>query len=465
MKDFTQGNILDQLIRFSVPMLLANLLQAAYSIIDAIWVGRLIGYEAFAAVSATMPLIFLLVSAMIGMTMSTNILIGQAYGSNNIPYLKKVLSNSFVSTLVICVIVTVISIIFTKPLLNILNTPENLKSYAHTFFVISVAGIVFVFCYNWFGAIFRGLGDAKTPLVLLVYSTILNILFVPVLILGFGPIPKLGVAGAALGTVISSFVVLVYAYFFVLNKHPLLNVKNWDFTTDFEIIRKIVGIGTPISLQMIIISLSGVFIISLVNTFGSYVTAAYGIGLRIDQLAFMPAMAIGMSVSSMVAQNLGAKKYDRVKKIFFLSLILSILFSLFFFIIIYGFPKTIASVFTKEPDVIKYTVEYIKIVSFTYFTYSIIFVLQGVVRGAGDTMVMLLMTFVAVVLIRYPFSLVLAKTYLKENGIWLGILASTIIGVVMNYVYYRSNRWKTKTVLPKMVPEEIIDQEIEGNIV
>jgi putative MATE family efflux protein len=465
MKDFTQGNILKQLIQFSVPMLLANLLQAAYSIIDAIWVGRLIGYEAFAAVSATMPLIFFLISAIIGVTLSTNILIGQAYGAKNISYLKKVLSNSFVSTLLICILISVLSIIFTRPLLHILNTPENLKPYAHTFFVISVAGLVFTFGYNWFGAVFRGLGDSKTPLILLVYSTLLNIIFVPILILGLGPIPKLGIAGAALGTVISSFLILLAAYFFILRKHPVLNVHNWDFTPDFEIVKKIFSIGIPISFQMVIMSLSGIFIISLVNGFGPHVMAAYGIGMRLDQLSFLPAMAIGMSVSSMVAQNLGAKKHERVAEILNLSLIISVVFSLFFFVIIYGFPKTVASIFTKEQSVIAFTVEYIKIVSFTYFTFAVMFVLQGVVRGAGDTMVMLVMTFIAIIVVRYPLSLWLSKTALKENGIWFGILASTMIGLIMNYFYYKSGRWKKMTVLPKMTPEEILDQEIEENIV
>lgn len=447
MRDFTQGRILPQLVYFTLPMLFANLLQALYSIVDAIWVGRLIGYEAFAAVSATVPLIFLLVSAIIGLTMSTNILVGLAYGSKNMNYLRRVLSNSFISTFLICLVISLLGIIFSKPLLHLLNTPESLKPYAHIFLIITLVGMIFLFGFNWVSAILRGLGDSKTPLILLIYSTILNILFVPVLIIGVGPIPKLGVAGAALGTVLSSFVMLIFAYVFVLRKHPLLNIHIWDFTLDMEITKKIFLIGIPISFQMIVISLSGILIVSLVNTFGPEVTAAYGIGLRLDQLSLLPAMAIGMSVSSMASQNLAAQKYDRVKELFYLSVAASLLLSFFFFILIYGFPGMVSSIFTKEQSVIAYAVEYIRTVSFTYFLFSIIFVLQGIVRGAGDTMYMSLFTFISVVLIRYPLALILAQSSLKEKGIWVGILVSAILGLLMNYLYYESGRWKNKIVI------------------
>jgi putative MATE family efflux protein len=214
-----------------------------------------------------------------------------------------------------------------------------------------------------------------------------------------------------------------------------------------EITKKIFFVGIPLSFQMIVISLSGILIVSLVNTFGPEVTAAYGIGLRLDQLSLLPAMAIGMSVSSMASQNLGAQKYDRVKELFNLSVAASLLLSFFFFILIYGFPEMVSSIFTEEQSVIAYAVEYIRTVSFTYFLFSIIFVLQGIVRGAGDTMYMSLITFISVVLIRYPLALILAKSSLKEKGIWVGILVSAILGLLMNYLYYASGRWKNRVVM------------------
>lgn len=303
--------------------------------------------------------------------------------------------------------------------------------------------------YNWFAGVLRGLGDSKTPLHLLIVSSVLNVILVPVLIKGVGPLPGLGIAGAALGTIFAGAIMLFIAYYFVLRKHPLLNIRVWDFTIDMSIWRKIFVIGIPASLQMIVISLSGTLIISLVNTFGSQLTAAYGIGIQLDQFAFMPAMAIGMSVSSMVAQNLGARQYDRVKEITKFSILLSLLISLVFFIIVYTFPIQVASLFTKENTVLLLTKEYIRIVSFSYFVFSIMFSLQGILRGAGDTMYMLVFSLIGFVAVRYPLAYTFSKfTVMREQGIWFAILISTFVGLLLNYWYYRSGRWRRKVIVP-----------------
>ncbi|MBU2614866.1 MAG: MATE family efflux transporter [Elusimicrobia bacterium] len=445
MRDFTEGSILKQLVYFTVPMLLANLLQAMYSVVDAIWVGRLIGHQAFAAVSTTVPMIFLLVSAIIGLAMATNILVGHAFGSKNMKYLSKVLTNSFISTGFLCIFISALGIIFSKPLLSLLNTPDEIKPMSNIFLTVTLSGLIFTFMYNWFSGVLRGLGDAKTPLYLLIVSTTLNIIIVPILIIGPGPIPKMGVAGSALGTIISNAIMIVVSYFLVLRKHALLNVRQWDFAIDWDIIKKIFTIGIPISLQMIVISLAGVLMVSLVNGFGTLVTAAYGIGMQLDNLAFMPVMAIGISVSSMVAQNLGALKFDRVKSIMKLSFVLSFFCAVFFFTLIYGFPRFIASIFTKEPAVIMLTVQYTRIVSFSYFLFSGIVILQGVVRGSGDTTIMLIFSIITMIFVRFFLAYALSKyTSLNEIGLWLAIPSSAFIGLLLHYWYYRSGRWKKR---------------------
>lgn len=436
-------------------MLLAHLLQVLYETIDAIWVGRLIGHKAFAAVSATMPIVFLLISAIIGLNIATNILAGQAFGSKNMKLLSKILTNSFLGTVSICIVISILGIVFSNNLLRLVNTPPDIKEDARIFFVIIVSGLVFLCIYNWFSSVLRGLGDSKTPLHLLIVSSILNVILVPILIKGVGPLPALGISGAALGTIFASVIMLFVAYHFVLKKHPLLNIRAWDFTIDMEILRKIFVIGIPASLQMIVISLSGTLIVSLVNTFGSKLTAAYGIGIQLDQFAFMPAMAIGMSVSSMVAQNLGARKYDRVKEITKFSILFSLSISLLFFIIVYAFPIKVASLFTKESTVLVLTKEYIRIVSFSYFIFSLVFSLQGIVRGAGDTMYMLVFSLIGFVVIRYPLAYVLATfTRMGAQGIWTAILISTFAGLLLNYWYYRSNKWKEKVIVPQIEVSE-----------
>ncbi|MFH1368439.1 MAG: MATE family efflux transporter [Elusimicrobiota bacterium] len=452
MRDFTKGSVLEQLIAFSIPMLLANLLQAALGLINAIWVGRLLGHQAFAAVSSTMPIIFFFVSAIIGLTMATNILVGQAFGSKNMAFLAKVLSNSFMSSVVMCVFISALGFMFTPLFLHIMKTPADIVPDARIYLRTMFIGVTFTFIFFWFSGILRGLGDAKTPLYLLIVATVLNIVLVPLLIKGYGPMPGFGIEGAALAPIISNAVMVVLAYFFVLRTHVLLNVHSWDYAVDWYIIKKIFVIGIPMSLQMVLVAMSEIFVVSLVNSFGSSTTAAYGIGMQLDQLSFLPAMAIGMSVSSMAAQNLGAREFDRVKKILKLSILMSLALSTGFFIVIYSFPARIASIFTNEPQVIAITVGYIRIVSISYFFIAVMFALQGVVRGAGDTLYMFLFTLLGLVIIRYPIAVLLIKyTSLREHGIWIAIVLSTIISLALNYWYYRSGKWKNKVLVQKPV--------------
>lgn len=451
MKDFTQGSVLRQLVEFTLPMLLANALQALNNVISGIWVGRLLGHRALAAVSVSTPLLFFMVSAAIGLSIATTILVGQAYGSRNTAYLARLLSNSFLVIAALCLLISALGVVFARPLLRLVNTPPEIEQDAHAFFAITMIGLLFNFAFNWFSAILRALGDAHTPFLLLAAATIINVALIPVLIVGVGPIPALGIAGAAWGTTTANLVVLVVGYLTVLRRHPVVGVRTWHFTIDWNIFKKLVGIGVPASLQMVVASVAGILVMSLVNAFGPDVTAAYGIGMQVDSLSFLPGMAIGMSVSSMVAQNLGAGLHDRVRSVLRLSLLLATCVSAICFVAAMGFPRAIASVFTTQPTVVGHTQVYLRIVAFSYFTFSWMFVLQGVVRGAGDTLIMLLVTFVATVVVRYPLALVLSRyTSLKESGIWLSVLGSTLLGLLLNYLYYASGRWRRRVlVMPR----------------
>jgi putative MATE family efflux protein len=449
IRDFTKGSVLEQLIKFSIPMLLANLLQAVLSLIGAIWVGRMLGYKSFAAISSTMPIIFLFISAIIGLTMATNILVGQAFGSKNMDFLAKVLSNSFMSSVVMCVVISAAGFFLTPLFMHIMKVPPDIMPEARVYLKLMFLGLTFTFIYNWFGAILRGLGDAKTPLYLLIVATVLTVGFTPLFMLGWGPVPRLGLEGVAIASILANTIMVAVAYVFVLRTHVLLNVHTWDYKVEWDIIKKLFTIGIPMSLQMVLVSLSELLVVSLVNSFGSSTTAAYGVGMQLDQLAFLPAMAMGMSVSSMVAQNLGAGELGRVRKILKLSIIMSLCVSTVFFIGIYSFPAKIASIFTKEPHVIATTVGYIRIVTFSYFFIAVMFSLQGVVRAAGDTIYMFFFTLFGLVLVRYPIATLLMKyTSLREHGIWIAIVTSSIIGLLLNYWYYRGGRWQHRVIVP-----------------
>lgn len=239
MRDFTKGSVLKHLLAFALPIILGDFLFSLYNVIDAIWVGKLLGYQALAAVSVTTPLIFFLISILIGLGVSTNTLVAQSYGAKDTTVLTKVLINSYFTIIFLCLGISLFSIVFSNYILEIVNTPPELKGGARTYFVILSAGLIFKFIYRWLTGVLRGLGDSKTPLLLLVVSVVLNIILTPVLIVGFGPVPKLGVAGSALGTVFSALIADVIGYIYLRKKNSLLNISRWRLRIDIHIIKKI----------------------------------------------------------------------------------------------------------------------------------------------------------------------------------------------------------------------------------
>ncbi|MDP8234087.1 MAG: MATE family efflux transporter [Candidatus Saelkia tenebricola] len=448
MRDFTKGNILKSLILFSLPIIIGDILQGIYTIVDAVWVGRLIGYEALAAVSASTPLIFFLLSLIIGINASTNILVAQSFGAKNNDLLSKVLTNSFLTVGVSCVFISCISIIFARNLLKIINTPVSIMEDAYIYLIIILGGLILQAAYYWFSVVLRGLGNSKTPLILLCMSVVLNIVITPLLIVGVGPLPELGIAGSALGTVISTLITTVIGYIYLIRKNQFLDIANWHLKFDKQIIKKIFSLGIPISFQMFIKSLSALLLVALVNTFGPAVIATYGIGIRLDMFAFMPALSIGIAVSSMVAQNLGARRIERVPTILKWALLFSLCIAGIVFAFLNIFSHRIAALFTQNPEVVVNTIRYISIVSFGYILFAIMFSFHGVIRGAGDIKIQLLFTFISLIVFRIPFAYFLANhTMLKEAGIWIAIPAGVFVATVLNLVYYLSGRWKHKMLL------------------
>jgi putative MATE family efflux protein len=442
MRDFTKGNVPKQLIKFALPIIAGNLLQSLYIVIDAVWVGRLLGHQALAAVSATFPILFFLISLLIGLSVATNILVGQSYGAKDRETLSKVLTNSFLAVISLSLSISAVSMFFCSPLLDIINTPGSIKPDAYTYLFIVLAGLIFRAAYNWFGGVLRGLGDSRTPLIILLISVVCNIILTPLLILGIGPLPRLGIAGSALGTIASAFISIFFGYMYLIRKNDLLDIRRWKYKLAFPAIKRLFVVGVPASGQIMVRSLSWVALVALVNKFGTTLIAAYGIGIRIDMFAFMPALSVGMAVSSMAAQNIGGRQIERVPVLLHCSVLVSLFFSVLFYCLVNIFPRAIAGVFTSNEEVIRHTIGYIRIVSLDYFLLPFIFSLQGIIRGAGHTHYLLVFTVISMLLVRVPLAYVLAQyTRLQELGIWLGILLSAFTAVMFNYLYYRSQRW------------------------
>jgi putative MATE family efflux protein len=320
-----------------------------------------------------------------------------------------------------------------------------------------------MFSFNWFSGVLRGLGDSKTPFMLLIISIVLNIILAPVLITGaFGLFPKLGIAGSALATVISQLLTTVYAFIYLAKKNVLLNIFKWNYKFDFAIIKKMFAIGVPVSLQMMINALSAVIIVSFVNRFGPSVIAAFGIGMRIDQFSFMPAMSLGSSVTAMVSQHIGAGKQEKIPEIMFNAMLLSLGFALFFFIPVNLFPHQIASIFTSGAPVGAELGTYFRLDSPTYFAYAAMFAIQGVIRGAGDTIPLTIISLITLLIFRAGIVWGLVSfTHLNQSGIWAGMVISIYVGTILSYLYYKYGNWKQKNLAQLEKKEALSGAEVK----
>lgn len=442
MKDFTTGSIPKLMMKFLVPLLLSNILQALYMLIDAVWAGRLLGPSGVAIVTSAMPVIFLMASLLAGIAIGASILAGQAYGSKNCETLSDIISTSAIGTVILSLVVSVLGIVFCDPLLRLINTPPQLFGGAHIFLAFIIGGIGISSIVQWFSAILNAMGDARTPFKILLISLFVNAVLAPVLITGVGIFPPLGLAGSALSTIIANIVSVIIC-FFVWRNHKLSKIAPFRFSMHWQILKKIAMVGFPMALQMIIVSASFLFILSLANKFGPNVTAAFGIGSRVDQFAFLAIFAVTMAISMMTAQNIGAGKIERVTDIAKWGILFSLLLAFLFFAAVMIFPDTITMLFTKDAAITLLTRRYFRYIGVSYLALSILFAFQGILRGAGDTITSFIIIAFTMIFLRVPLCYYLShSTALREVGLWLGISISSFAGAVIFYFYYAGGRWK-----------------------
>jgi putative MATE family efflux protein len=444
MKDFTTGSIPKLMVTFLVPLLLSNTLQALYLLIDAIWAGRLLGSSGVAIVATGMPVIFFLSSFMAGIVVGASILAGQAFGSRNREKLSDIISSSAIGTLALSASISIPGVIFSGHLLKLINTPPPLMHGARVFLALIIGGMTLSALVQWFSAIMNATGDSRTPLNILLISLVLNTVLAPVLITGAGIMPPLGIAGSALSTITSNLVAAVIC-FFVWRRHRLSDIAPFRFCVHGETLRKIAAVGFPLALQMLIVSSSFLFILSLANRFGPDVTAAFGIGSRVDQFAFLATFAVTAAISAMTAQNIGAGRNERIPEIARWGLAISLTIALFFSGTVMLFPDSITALFTREPAITAITRHYFRIAGLSYLALAVLFAYQGVLRGAGDTFGSFLMIAFTMIFLRVPLCYLLSHyTFMRETGLWAGISISSFAGALAFSTYYTSGRWKER---------------------
>jgi putative MATE family efflux protein len=442
---------------FSIPLIVGNFFMSFSSILNLVWVGRLLGRKSVAAVSAGIPLLFLFPALLIGLTVATNILAAQARGRGDHALVKRVLTDSLSSLLLICLALSILGVALRHSLVAWVGAPLEIREDAALYLGIMLGGMALQFWFNWLAAALRALGDSRTIMVALIAMTVLNLVLVPLGILGAGPLPAMGLAGAAYGTLLASLLTGVVSYLVIARRTPDLDMRRWDFRPDFALIRRIFAIGVPASLQMIVVSVSGVLLLSFVNRFGTDATAAFGIAMQIDQLAFLPSMSIGIAATSMAGQNLGRGLLVRTERILNTSLLMAVGIAAVFTILTLFFSRPLGNLFLK-PDqdtdvVLGMLASYYKWISWTYLAYAAMFTYQGIVRGAGVTMPLLLMTTLALLALRIPMAWWFSQhSSLGIDGIWMAMLVSMGLAVILSGLYYKFGKWREKKPLHAVAP-------------
>jgi len=442
VKDLTQGAEGKLILNFAWPMVVANLLQQTYQLVDAVVVGQVLGKEAVAAVGASFPVVYVLIAFVIGIGSGATVVISQYFGARQLEQVKRATSTIFIFLFIASVIITLLGVAFSKQIFTLLNIQSSVMPLAMTYFNIYMIGNVAFFGFNGIASVLRGMGDSMTPLWFMLIAAVGNIILEILFVIVF----KWGIEGAAWATVIAHFVPFVMGAIFLTRKHQLISFRLCDLKFDKMLFLQSVRIGLPTGFQQTFVALGLTALLRVVTNFDTAVLAAYTIASRIDALVTMPALNLSSALSAFVGQNAGAGHTQRIKKGYRATLYLSWIISLVVMVVVYLFGDHLISAFNDDVQVIAQGANYLRIVSSFYLVLSTMFVLQGVLRGAGDTLVPMFISLITLWIIRIPLATVLSK-YWGVDGIWWSIPISWVIGYALTQIYYSTGRWQKKSVI------------------
>nr|WP_321451090.1 MATE family efflux transporter [uncultured Carboxylicivirga sp.] len=442
MKDLTVGNEAKLIFRFALPMVFANLLQQMYHFVDSIIVGRFIGTEALAALGASSPIFYALIAFIIGIGSGATIVISQYFGAKDIEKVKRAIDTIFIFLFCASIVITFIGISYSHEIFTLLKVDEKVIPMATSYFNVFMLGMIAFFGFSATSSVLRGLGDSMTPLYFMLIATIMNI----VLDIVFIVVLKWGIKSVAVATVIAQASAFLAGAVYLTRKHQIISFNIFQFKFDKELFLKSIKIGLPTGFQQTFVALGIMALIRITNNFGTDVLAAFTAASRVDALAAMPALNLASALSAFVGQNLGAKKFDRIKKGLKATLGMAWGLSLIVMLIVIFFGDHIMRLFTTNTNVIDYGNNYLIIVSSFYLIFSTMFVIHGTLRGAGATLIPMFITLFSLWIIRIPFAVFLSKHF-GVNGIWWAIPIGWSMGLVGSIIYYFTGHWKRRGVV------------------
>ncbi len=445
-----EGPIGRTLFLFSLPILGSSVLQSLNASINAVWIGRLIGADGLSASANANSMLFFLMSVGFGLGLAATILIGQSLGARNIAQAKRTVGTTLVFFTVLSLVIATIGFLGAPAMLAAMRTPPDVLPLASAYLKVIFLALPSIYLYTFVMMTLRGAGDARTPFYFLAFSALLDVALNPLFIRGIGPIPAMGIAGSAFATLLSQWIGLAALILWLYRIRHFLRLRRAEFhflRLDGEILRALVGKGIPMGLQMIVMSSSMLVMISLVNHYGTLTVAAYGACFQLWSYIQMPAMAVGTAVSSMAAQNVGARRWDRVARIAAIGVLYNVLLTGSLVLIVTLIDRAAFALFLGSDSPAVDIARHIHLIaSWSFVLFGISFVLASVVRATGAVVPPLIILFVAMWGARLPFAWLLGSAGGAE-AIWWSFPVGSVTSMVLTFAYYRFGKWKEARML------------------
>ena len=462
-KDLTVGSPGRSLIMFTIPLFISVMFQQMYNIADSVIAGKFAGEDALAAIGASYPITMIFMAVAVGCQIGCSVVISKHFGAGNMPMTKTCISTALISGTALSAALTVVGVLFSGVFMQWVQTPDNIFDDGCLYLMIYTGGFVFLFLYNVVTGIFNSLGDSKTPLYLLIGSSVGNVILDCILIIPL----QMGVAGAAWATFAAQGAACVLALFLLLRRVKSMKIEGGRLFSGAAL-ADISKVAVPSVLQQSFISVGNLFIQYMVNGFGSSIVAGYSAAIKLNTFAITCFTTIGNGMSSFTAQNIGANKPERIKKGFRSVLIFSLATAAVFFLLFFILSTPLLSLFMNEDSsqlAMDTGVQFLQTVAPFYFVICLKLLCDGVLRGSESMGCFMAATFTDLIL-RVILAFILRYAMDSVTGIWISWPIAWIIATIMSVAFYKSGIWtkKLQAVPPAEKKEELAEEELVDEI-
>lgn len=469
-KDLTTGTPWKRIVGFAVPMLIGNIAQQLYNTADSVIVGRYVGDNALAAVGGAGPILNLLLVLFAGISMGAGVMVAQYFGAKDRGRLSRTIGTCITLTAIASALIMVLGPLLSRPLLELLNTPDSIIDWCAGYLNIFFLGIAGFAYYNILAGILRGLGDSLSALAFLLLSTVLNVGLDILFVVHFG----MGVPGVALATVLAQGVSAVFCLLKLMRMTANFDLKWSTLKPDPQLSRLTLRLGLPSGATQAIFSLAMIVIQSLTNSFGEMVIAANVIVMRVDGFAMMPNFSFGSAMTTYTGQNIGAGKMKRVERGSREGTVIAMAVSATITALLLAFGHYLMNVFTGTPELVALSMRMLRILAFGYIAVAVTQCLAGVMRGAGDAMTPMWISIISAVILRVPIAYGIAYLTRSElyptgrpESTFISLLVSWSLGALITLGFYQKGAWRKKVsvvIKQEAAPKQANHKEVLSDL-